>query len=293
MIDQGSIVSTLGKDSNAFAWPPGPDDDDDINAVENFNNRRLMAIGGLFLFHFIDAYSILVGDDVEDLNLPGPVSTTFSESESESSEESDDDREQSRSAAAESEFRREVSQSLERAFSEGHSVDNAAVELKTLRMATNVPLSRVREAVVGAIVERIQIVDGGVERQQKEIATVIDRWGELIDKIGGINSVETVTALQVLHFLHVALRCIRLTCAFVFQSSCASSTRLPLFGRILFALYQNDVVEEEDIREWHATPSSKGVGLKPGPFSDNIRRCWEVGGRMIQQFNEQESDESE
>ncbi|KAJ3793450.1 hypothetical protein GGU11DRAFT_850892 [Lentinula aff. detonsa] len=42
---------------------------------------------------------------------------------------------------AESEFRNEVRLSLECAFTEGHSVDNAAVELKTLRMATNVSLS--------------------------------------------------------------------------------------------------------------------------------------------------------
>lgn len=98
---------------------------------------------------------------------------------------------------ADSEFRTEVAQSLERAFSEGHSVDNAAVELKTLRMASNVPLTRVREAVVAAIVEQIKLVDGGAAEQRKEIAGVVDRWGELIDKIGGVDAVETISVLQV------------------------------------------------------------------------------------------------
>lgn len=102
----------------------------------------------------------------------------------------------SSAAVAEYEFRVEAKQSLERAFAEGHSVDNAAVELKTLRMASNVPLSRVREAVVGAIVERIKI-GGEVAEQRKEIATVISRWGELINKIGGVDAVEAITALQV------------------------------------------------------------------------------------------------
>lgn len=97
---------------------------------------------------------------------------------------------------AEYEFRVEAKQSLERAFAEGHSVDNAAVELKTLRMASNVPLSRVREAVVGAIVERIKI-GGEVTEQRKEIASVVSRWGELINKIGGVDAVETITVLQV------------------------------------------------------------------------------------------------
>lgn len=97
---------------------------------------------------------------------------------------------------AESEFRNEVQQSLERAFTEGHSVDNAAVELKTLRMASNVPLTRVREAVVAAIVEHICLVEGG-GAQRKEIASVIGRWGPLIDRIGGVDAVETISVLQV------------------------------------------------------------------------------------------------
>lgn len=99
--------------------------------------------------------------------------------------------------SAEKEFRTEVKQSLDRAFAEGHSVDNAAVELKTLRMASNVSLTRVREAVISAIVERISIVNTGAAQQRKEISSVIGRWGALIDKIGGVDAVETVCLLQV------------------------------------------------------------------------------------------------
>jgi translation initiation factor eIF-2B subunit epsilon len=100
-------------------------------------------------------------------------------------------------SAALSEFRHEVTQSLDRAFAEGHSVDNAAVELKTLRMASNVPLRLVREAVVEAVVSRIKIVEGGGLPQRQEIAAVVSRWGGLIDKIGGVDAVETVEILQV------------------------------------------------------------------------------------------------
>lgn len=100
-------------------------------------------------------------------------------------------------AAAVTEFQSEVRQSLERAFAEGHSVDNAAVELKTLRMASNVELRKVREAVVAAIVEKIEVVEEGGVEQRKEIAGVIKRWGALINKIGGVDPVETVEVLQV------------------------------------------------------------------------------------------------
>jgi len=168
------------------------------------------------------------------------------------------------------EFQNEVRLSLERAFAEGHSVDNASVELKTLRMASNVPLSRVRESVVAAIVDRIQIIEGSGVPQRQEIANVISRWGPLIDKIGGVDAVETISALQ---------------------AHCASSDRLLLFGQILAALYQDDIVEENDIREWHESPTSQGLGLLPGTRTDNIKKCWEVGSRMIQQFDEQDDDE--
>ena len=100
-------------------------------------------------------------------------------------------------AAAEQEFRTELAQSVKRAFEENHSLDNAAVELKTLRMASNGKLRTVREVVVEAVVEKIAIVEGDAQAQKKEIAQVVDRWGELIDKIGGIDHEETIEILQV------------------------------------------------------------------------------------------------
>ena len=98
---------------------------------------------------------------------------------------------------ADKEFQSEVKQSLERAFAEGHSVDNAAVELKTLRMASNVPLVRVKESVISAIVEKIPLVEEGGVAQRKEVTGTIVRWGELINKIGGVDPVETISLLQV------------------------------------------------------------------------------------------------
>ena len=63
-------------------------------------------------------------------------------------------------------------------------------------MASNVPLRMVREAVVGAVVDRIDIVEGQA-KQKMEIEKVIERWGDLIMKIGGTDGVETVELLQV------------------------------------------------------------------------------------------------
>lgn len=275
--NQPSLSQSLGAGSEAFVWPRRTaeknDEDEDENELESFNNRRLMRLG----------------DDFADLVPSDPGSIT---SDEEGSEETDDDESVSLNASVTSsitsapsvpnattaaasaddhEFRTEVRLSLDRAFSEGHSLENASVELKTLRMASNVPLRRVREAVVAGIVERIPLIEGPVP-QRAEIKNWVDRWGDLINLIGGIDGAETVSILQY---------------------HCASSTRIHLFGHILMALYQNDVVEEEDIRSWHAQPEAKGEDVKDRRLLENLQKTWIVGARMIHQFNEQESDDDE
>ncbi|KAG2367497.1 nucleotide-diphospho-sugar transferase [Suillus spraguei] len=268
-------LAKLGPGTNAIIWPPpAVDEDEDIDELEHPDNQRLMRIG----------------DNASDLVLSDPGSVTSSSSESDSDDDDDEHFYDSNPASSTtslplstpsnlvaqadsaviSEFQQEVKQSLDRAFAEGHSVDNAAVELKTLRMASNVSLRLVREAVIAAIVSRIKIIAGGGIPQRQEIASMIARWGGLIDKIGGVDPVETVEILQ---------------------EYCASSDRLPLFGQILAALYQDDIVDEDDIRAWHGKSKSQGQDVKPTSLRDNYNKCWVTGAHMIKQFDEQDSDE--
>ena len=71
-------------------------------------------------------------------------------------------------------------------------------------MASNVPLRRVREAVVAGIVDNIELVENAAE-QRMTIKRCVDRWGELINRIGGADGVETVTILQVRSFSTIKL----------------------------------------------------------------------------------------
>lgn len=220
-----SILASLGEGSNAIVWPRTTvDEDEEVDAAEAPDNQRLMRIGSMPCKNVLELILttmsfVHLGDDTSDLDLSDPGSESSSEDESEYSDDGVFSESNfsalassmsstmplgmptgitaSADARLESEFKHEVELSLERAFAEGHSVDNAAVELKTLRMASNVPLVRVREAVVGAIVERITIVEGGAVPQRKEIANVIERWGSLINQIGGVDAVETICVLQV------------------------------------------------------------------------------------------------
>ncbi|KAI8998514.1 nucleotide-diphospho-sugar transferase [Trametes punicea] len=278
---QDGADEVLGKGSNGLVWPQAtPEEEEDVDVRESYNNQRLMRIG----------------DSASDLELSDEGSTTdedeFSDTESSYSMRSrassttsvsvpslgDPSAQTSAihalsSAAAETEFRSEVAQSLERAFAEGHSVENAAVELKTLRMASNVPLRRVREAVVGAIVDRVPVIPGDPAAQRAEIAKVVRRWGPLINQIGGVDEVETVEVLQ----YHCA----------------QAGPRQALFAQMLAALYQHDLVEEEHIRKWHSSPAARGEGLKPGSaLAEGVRKCWTVGAKMIEQFDAESEEES-
>jgi len=54
-------------------------------------------------------------------------------------------------------FSREVEQTLDRAFNENHSVEIAALELNTLRMATNTSFHDLRTVVIPSILDLVKI----------------------------------------------------------------------------------------------------------------------------------------
>ena len=171
-------------------------------------------------------------------------------------------------------------------------MDNAAVELKTLRMASNVSLRRVKEAVIVFLVRKITMETG---RPRERVGSVIARWGGLITAIGGIDGVETIVILQVL--VAFSLACQRGNDApSLEQSLCAKETRYQaLFGQLLAAFYQEDIVEEADVRAWHVMPESNGRGALPTSLASSLENSWAIGSRMIEQFDAQDtgSEESE
>jgi translation initiation factor eIF-2B subunit epsilon len=59
----------------------------------------------------------------------------------------------------------------------------------------------------------------------------------------------------------------------------------------LASFYQDDIVEEDDIRAWHKLPTSRMSGTSA--LAENMNRTWSVGSRMLQQFDEQEDEDSE
>jgi translation initiation factor eIF-2B subunit epsilon len=224
------LEKLVGKGSVGFLWPnvgdssvrdsevhsdDGDDDGEARDELETPQNLRLLRIGTYL--HFSCRYIPIgtrQGDEtrLEDMQRYEADSSSSSEDESTDGDAVSDDEVDTVSNAstqssapaplaskltsiANAEFEREVTASLARAWAEGHSVDNAAVELKTLRMASNVGLIRVREAIVSFMVEKIDTEGDGDVRER--VKKVVGRWGGLIDAIGGVNKVETVGVLQV------------------------------------------------------------------------------------------------
>ena len=65
---------------------------------------------------------------------------------------------------------------------------------------------------------------------------------------------------------------------------------MSLFGQVLASMYQDDIIEADDIRAWHRSPQSQGQGL-PSELEANYKKCWDIGNVMLQHLDTQESEE--
>ena len=167
-------------------------------------------------------------------------------------------------------FRRECVSSLDRSFAERHTIDNTAIELKTLRMASNVPLKRVIGVVVPYLCKHVKVESSD---SAGEVATKVNeavtRWGPLVKSLTSGQQVEMVETLLAL------------------QQHCATESVHPrLFAAFLQAYYNDDVVTEEAAISWVKNPASRNVEGETG------KKLWQLGAAFVKVLMEAE-DESE
>lgn len=253
--DDADADTALGSASRGYLWAPpcaasSDDSDADDDVVERPANAALFTMGA-------DLASVALSDGASDLSsidadsdpdmLASELGDSFESDDDESSPSAHGSLSLTLPAGAESqtysqrleaeerlaEFRAEAHASLERAFEEKHAPENAAIELKTLRMASNVPNAEVRYVVVSFVLRRCDV------DQPKATADLLDHWGPLLREVAQDDQVEALAAMQSFCAAHI------------------SHTRL--FVPLLKKVYNDEIVPDDAILAWWKHPSSRHV----------------------------------
>jgi translation initiation factor eIF-2B subunit epsilon len=169
--------------------------------------------------------------------------------------------EMSSSSRKQLEFRTECLHSLDRSFAENHTVDNAAIELKTLRMASNVPLGEVRAVVVPYVLERC---DGA-----NNAAATLERWGGLIANLTG-ESEEAMVDCLLLAQEHVAI---------------AGEADVRFWLRVLKGFYETDVVSDEGVFAWYKSAKARATA------GDEGKKLWAASRPFLEAIQDDDSDD--
>ncbi|KZT60474.1 nucleotide-diphospho-sugar transferase [Calocera cornea HHB12733] len=170
-------------------------------------------------------------------------------------------------------FRSECVSSLERALAEGHTVDDAAIELKTLRMASNVTMTEVRDVVIEFVVGLVK-GEPGSAAQKNNISPVVERWAGLITNLMASERVEMLLLLQVR-----------------FKTCARLPNYLAAFKFFLYAFYNEDIVEASSIRAWLKDPRSREAMGKASQA--NMEACWKQGAHTLAVIEADEEDSEE
>ncbi|CBQ69828.1 related to Translation initiation factor eIF-2B epsilon subunit [Sporisorium reilianum SRZ2] len=258
------------------------DDEDEVDEIERAQNLRLMRLGA-------DLDEMQLSDSLSDVSSVGVGRDSDDEDDEDDSElgtddsMSDDDDDDilgasmmldgetnvEKQAALKrlNEFRGEATASLERAFEENHTVDDAAIELKTLRMASNVPLKEVRKTVIGFILTKCD------PDQPKQMLKVLDKWCPLISVVAVDDQIEALATVQ---------------------NFCATHAKYyKIFIPLLKKFYNDDVISEDNIVGWWKSPLSRQTEAEVGGDKNiQLRKAAEEVIRYILESQES-SDEDE
>lgn len=186
-----------GAGSLGYLWPRedeatnSDDDEDDIeDPYEHPDNKRLLQLGRSLSNVSIASTSISTLSHASTSDAGSEHSAASSGMQSIPS--------LSMGVPSDSNFHVEARLSLERAWNEGHRIEDALLELKTLMLSSNVGVSGPRggrHEVVTFLMEKVDVAKGAKETK-KASEEVWQRWGGIIVGMGG-DGVETVLAVQV------------------------------------------------------------------------------------------------
>lgn len=201
--------SELGAQSAGFVWPSagetGELDDSDDEDEDSVDAPLRDHLGyALELLSDMDSCSSIGGDsellDLWDGASDSDASSAHSAVGASLTLDGAEDETAADLAAAEkrlTDFRAEAAASLKRAFEDGHSTDDASIELKTLRMASNVPLSEVRRTAIKMVFDHCITTAEGQPLAMRHIDKVLSKWAPLLAVISEDDPAECLDMVQV------------------------------------------------------------------------------------------------
>ncbi|KAK4703891.1 translation initiation factor eIF-2B subunit epsilon, partial [Phenoliferia sp. Uapishka_3] len=264
----GREDSTLGEGHAAFFWPsyeeaPESDDEDDEDPFDPRNHMISKLGAQLSTLHLASSSSSL--SSLSRSSSTTSLSTLASASGSGEVVVHGIESLSENPSTSKADFESECLQSLERSFAEDHTVDNASIELKTLRMASNVPLGQVRDVVVPFVLAKAS--------DATKVPALIKRWGGLIESLTG----EQEDAMRD-----------TLISAQKFAASREGEDKhlILWFQRVLKAFYEEDIVSDDAVFAWYKFPLARTVGGEKG------RKLW-VGAKPFIEALAEDSDEED
>lgn len=230
------MIAIVGRGHAAFFWAEeeAQVDSDDSDDEEGFDQRNLeiTRLGAQFDSIEISSSSSSLSSMSRNSSTTS-LSTTASHAASSYEPRTIAGLASLAPASSQNDFISECHQSLDRSFLEGHTVDNASIELKTLRMASNVPLDKVREVVIPFILKRCVDANG--------VAAIIERWGGLITSLTAGQEEAMIDSLHSVQKFVVAQQ--------------GGDKRF--FLRVLKGFYEEDVVSEEAVFKWYKSKRAR------------------------------------
>ncbi|KAI9102598.1 nucleotide-diphospho-sugar transferase [Phlyctochytrium arcticum] len=242
IIESGEVVTEQsrlvgGKDGKAIVME---DDDDDEEDPAHSKNIALGEIGDHQPYD----------EEIEEVEV---------NSESDDSEGSDFGETED-----ENDWKREAEATLERAFAEGHSIDIAALELNTLKMAMDISFHDLLKITIPSILELIDTTNA-----PKSISTTLQRWGRLILKFSH-NEADQVDCLHII------------------EDFCVHNENfVKHVAKVLHGMYDLDILCEEAIVRWHES-------LKPATgIRADIRDSAQALVHWLQEAEEEDEDDED
>ncbi|CAG8451819.1 3532_t:CDS:10 [Ambispora leptoticha] len=197
--------------------------------------------------------------DLSTLKMSGSESSASVISDDSEEESSDTEQQRQRKEEEDDDFSREVAQTLERAFAEGHTVENTVLELKALKMASNATFHDLRTVVIPCVLGQIDTQKFLFANQKEFASHVLTQWSPLISEV-----------------IHSSFD--QLDALYILQEHCAArqESHARLLAPLLQQLYELEVVEEDAIIVWYNSDRAKGVGAglatKQQEIVENIKK---------------------